>query len=153
MESNKSSKIVYASRIPPRPIGGQRLGNSLFCGREILQNRSRGSSKINPGGSQGHQKSFLGALRARSWAVRAQLGTLFDIWRAILTLSGLILELPAFILMARGTVLGAPGFISWVPGHPVAAFCRFCSNFAEYMKTIEKPWFSYGFFMISTVWG
>ena len=38
-----------------------------------------------------------------------------------------------------------------VPGHPVAAFCRFCSNSAEYMKTIEKPRFSYGFSMISGV--
>ena len=115
-ESFNGLKIVYASRIPPRPIGGQRLGNSLFCGRQILQNSSRGSSKISPRGSQGLQKSFSGVSGAASWAVRAQLGTHFDTRKAILTNSGLILELLELILAARATISGATGFHFEHPG-------------------------------------
>ena len=38
-----------------------------------------------------------------------------------------------------------------VPGHLMAAFCRFCIKIAELLKTIEKRRFSNGFLMISGV--
>ena len=50
-----------------------------------------------------------------------------------------------------GTLLGTQAAILRAPGRPMATFFRFGSDFAENMKIIEKPRFSYGFSMISGV--
>ena len=84
----EGGRIVYASRIPPRPIGGWRPRNSLICGRQILQNRGPEPSKIVPGSSWGHQTPLSGAPRAASWAARVQPSTHFDTRRAHLGVLG-----------------------------------------------------------------
>ena len=120
-------------------IEGQRLGNSRFCAHQTIQNRSSGSFKINPGGSQGHQKSFSGALRARNWTVRAQQGTFFDTRKAILTLLGLILEFLARILAALEADLGAPVFHFEGPGalrgSILSILQQFCRIYENHGKT------------------
>ena len=110
--------IVYALRTPPRPIGGRRLANLLFCGRQILQNRGQELSKITPGGSRGHQKPC-------QEHQEQQVGSPGPSWAPILTLGGTIwallglkLELRGLILLPRWIVLGAPGLHFEGPGAP-----------------------------------
>ena len=101
-------RIVYASRIPPRPTGGRRLAISLFCGRQILQNRGQELSKITPRGSRGHQKPLSGAPRAASWVTRAQLGTHFDARRDYLGVVGPQVGAPGAHFVAPMDCFGCP---------------------------------------------
>ena len=118
------------------------------------------SSKI---GARSHPKSLLeaaGGIKTRCQEHREQqVGPPGPSRAPILTPGRLIWALLGLNLELRGSWC-CPDVPFWVPkasilrvpGHPEAAFCRFCSKFAEFMKTIEKPRFSHDFSMISKVW-
>ena len=113
-------------------------------------------------GTPGPPKSVPEAPRGtqiRFWEhLEQQVGLPWPIWAAIGTLGGPIwaflglnLELRGFICWPDGPFWVPRASILRFPGHPEAAFCQFYSKFAKFMKTIEKPRFSYGFSMISGV--
>ena len=143
------NEIVYASRIPPRPIGGRRLGSSLFCGRQILQNKGQELAKSLPevpGGiknpCQEHREQQTDRQGPAGHPFRRSEGlsrrSCVPIWS-----SGGLFRCPNVpFWVPKASILR-------VPGRPEAVFCRFCSKFAEFMETIEKPRFSDGFSMIS----
>ena len=62
----ETPRIVYASRIPPRPIGGQRLGKPLFCAHQNCHNTSWGSSKINYSVCCARTATLQGGTKSRS---------------------------------------------------------------------------------------
>ena len=111
----------------------------------ILSNRIPGASKINPRGSQGHQNSCSGALRAASWVAMAYLGRHWDNLRAHPATLELHPGPSGNHFDALGGCFGQTKPPFW--GHRGASWPYFFDLAAVLLK-IRKSWKNLGFSMV-----